>query len=117
MRGRFEEAVQVYQRLLDLQPPDARLLTDYVVTLSMRQRRTLVGEPETVTQPALCLNPRHVEALALVESASLESRDDPDAITTWDQLLSLVPPGDVMRASIESNVRKAEALAGQVGSG
>lgn len=109
--GRFDEAVQAYQRLLALQPPDADLLTDYAVTLGMSQGRTLVGAPEAVIQQALSLNPRHVQALALAGSASFEKRDYQGAIATWGRLLSLVSPGDEVRASIEANIRKAEALA------
>lgn len=111
--GRFDEAVQAYQRLLALQPPDADLLTDYAVTLGMSQGRTLVGAPEAVIKQALTLNPLHVQALALAGSASFEKRDYPRAIATWGQLLSLVPPSDAVRASIEANIRKAEALAEQ----
>lgn len=96
-----------------LQPPDADLLTDYAVTLGMSQGRTLVGAPEAVIQQALSLNPRHVQALALSGSASFEKRDYQGAIATWGQLLSLVPLGDEVRASIEANIRKAEALAAQ----
>jgi cytochrome c-type biogenesis protein CcmH len=115
--GRFDEAVQAYQRLLALQAPDADLLTDYAVTLGMSQGRTLVGAPEAVIQQALSLNPQHVQALALSGSASFEKRDYKRAIATWGQLLSLVPPNDEVRASIEGNVRKAEALAAQERSG
>ncbi len=115
--GRFDEAAQAYQRLLALQPPDADLLTDYAVTLGMSQGRTLVGAPEAVILRALGLNPRHVQALALAGSASFEKRDYQGAIATWGQLLSLVPPGDEVRASIEANIRKAEALAAQVRGG
>ena len=115
--GRFDEAVQAYQRLLGLQPPDADLLTDYAVTLGMSQGRTLVGEPEAVIQQALGLDPRHVQALALAGSASFEKRDYQGAIATWGKLLSLVPQGDEVRASIEANIHKAEALAEQGRSG
>lgn len=115
--GRFDEAVQAYQRLLALQPADADLLTDYAVTLGMSQGRTLVGAPEAVIQQALSLDPRHVQALALAGSASFEKRDYQGAIATWGKLLSLVPEGDEVRASIEANVRKAEALAAQEWSG
>lgn len=114
--GRFDEAVQAYQRLLALQQPDADLLTDYAVTLGMSQGRTLVGAPEAVIQQALSLNPRHVQALALAGSASFEKRDYQGAIATWGKLLSLVPQGDEVRASIEANIRKAEALAARSGS-
>lgn len=111
--GRFDEAVQAYQRLLALQPPDADLLTDYAVTLGMSQGRTLVGAPEAVIQQALSLSPQHVQALALSGSASFEKRDYKSAIATWGKLLSLVQPDDGVRASIEANIRKAEALAAQ----
>lgn len=115
--GRFDAAVQAYQQLLQRQTPDADLLTDYAVVLGMARGRTLVGEPEAVIRQALTLNPRHVQALALSGSASFEKRDYQRAIATWGQLLSLVPPDDGVRASIEANIRKAEALAAQNRSG
>ncbi len=111
--GRFDLAAHAYQRLLALQPPDADLLTDYAVTLGMSLDQTLVGAPEKVLEQALQLNPAHLQALALSGSAAFEKRDYHQAIAHWRKLLSLIPPEAEMRASIERNLQRAQALAGR----
>lgn len=58
----------------------------------------------------MSLNPENVRVLALAASASFEKRDYSRAIATWGHLCSFVLPGDEVRASIEANARKAEAL-------
>jgi cytochrome c-type biogenesis protein CcmH/NrfG len=108
--GRFDLAVQAYQRLLGLQAPDPDLLTDYAVTLGMSRDQTLVGEPEAVISEALKLNPRHVQALALSGSAAFERRDYARAVAQWQKLLDVVPKDAEVRASIERNMDKARAL-------
>jgi cytochrome c-type biogenesis protein CcmH len=108
---RFPQAVAAYQRLLTLQPPDADLLTEYAVTLGMSQDQTLLGEPEALINQALKLDPRHIQALALSGSAAFEARDYNRAKAQWNKILSLIPPDAEMRASIESNIAKAQSLA------
>ncbi|MGC3944539.1 MAG: tetratricopeptide repeat protein [Chryseolinea sp.] len=110
--GRFDQAVQAYQKLLSLSPPDADVLTDYAVTLGMSKGQTLAGEPEAVINQALKLNPKHIQALALSGSAAFEERDYKRAAAQWQKLLALIPPDADMRASIERNVEKAKALGG-----
>jgi cytochrome c-type biogenesis protein CcmH len=108
---RFPQAAAAYQRLLALQQPDADLLTDYAVTLGMSQGQTLVGEPETVINQALKLDPRHIQALALSGSAAFEAHDYARAKAQWTQILQLIPQDAEIRASIEGNIAKAESLA------
>ncbi len=108
--GRFDLAVQAYQRLMALEAPDAELLTHYAVTLGMSQGQTLAGEPEKVLAQALKLDPNHVQALALSGSAAFEQRDYKRAVAQWEKLLALIPKDAEMRDSIERNVEKAKAL-------
>ncbi|MDO9237284.1 MAG: tetratricopeptide repeat protein [Aquabacterium sp.] len=109
--GRFDQAVHAYQRLLALQQPDPDLLTDYAVTLGMSKDQTLVGEPESLINQALSLNPKHIQALALSGSAGFEKRDYAHAISQWRKLLSLIPADADIRPSIEANLAKAQSLA------
>jgi cytochrome c-type biogenesis protein CcmH len=110
--GRFDQAVQAYQKLLSLQAPDADLLTDYAVTLGMSKGQTLAGEPEAIINQALKLAPRHIQALALSGSAAFEQRQYKRAVAQWQKLLALIPQDADMRASIERNVEKAKSLGG-----
>ncbi len=108
---RFDEAVQAYQRLMSLRPPDADVLVDYAVALGMSQGQTLRGEPEAVLARALHLQPAHPQALALSGSAAFERQDYARAVAHWQKLLSHIPPGQEMRSSIEANIDRARALA------
>lgn len=109
--GRYAEAVDAWRRLLALSPDDPDLLTDYAVTLGMSQGQTLAGEPEEAINHALRLNPQHVQALALSGSAAFERADYPRAIAQWRRILEQVPADADVRASIERQIARAQALA------
>ena len=108
--GRLDDAVQAYQRLLTVAPPDPDLLTDYAVTLGMSRGQSLAGEPEALLKRALKLDPRHVQALALSGRAAFEQGDYRRAVVQWQTLLALLPPDAPLRASIEADTDKARAL-------
>jgi cytochrome c-type biogenesis protein CcmH len=109
--GRFNDAVLAYQRVLTLEPPDADLLVDYAVSLGMESGQTLVGDPELLLERALRLDPTHVQALALSGSAAFERHDYAHATAQWQRLLDLTTPDAPTRATIQSNIDKARALA------
>lgn len=109
--GRYPQAVDAWRRLLALTPDDPDLLTDYAVTLGMSQGQSLAGEPEEALNRALRLNPQHVQALALSGSAAYERADYPRAIAQWRRILENVPADAEVRASIEGQIAKAQALA------
>lgn len=108
--GRFDDAVKAYKKVLTLEAPDPDLLTDYAVTLGMSKGQTLAGEPEVLIDEALKIDPNHVQALALSGSAAFEAGDYKRAVAQWQKLLSLVPADAEVRAGIERNVEKAQAL-------
>lgn len=109
--NRFDEAVLAWQRLFQLTPPDADQLTEYAVTLGMARGQRLAGEPEQVLEEVLKRDPRHVQALALSGSAAYERHDYESAIQRWQQLLSITPPDDDVRARITAQIDKARELA------
>lgn len=108
--GRFKQAVDAYQQLLQRQPDDPDILTDYAVTLGMAKGQSLAGEPEAILAHVLQIKPDHVQALALSGSAAFERGDYAAAIRQWRKLLAQVPPGDDVRQTIEENIDKAKAL-------
>lgn len=109
--NRFDEAVQAWQRLFQLTPPNADQLTEYAVTLGMARGQRLAGEPEQILEEVLKRDPRHVQALALAGSAAYERHDYDRAIQRWQQLLSNTPPDDEVRGRIEAQMDKARELA------
>jgi len=111
-QGQFAAAVAAHQRLFSLQSPDADMLTDYALALGMAASpQTLSGEPEAALNAALQLDPRHAQALALSGRAALERQDYARAIAQWQRLLDVLPAADPQRASIETQLAQAQALA------
>lgn len=111
--GRFPQAVQAYLQLLQRQPPDADLLTDYAVTVGMASGQTLAGEPEALIDAALRLDPAHAQALALSGNAAFERRDYPRAIAQWQRLLAQARVDEATRASIGRQIAQAQVFAQQ----
>jgi cytochrome c-type biogenesis protein CcmH len=107
---RFDEAAAAYARLLKLVPETPELLADYAVVLGMTQGQTLAGEPETLIQRALTLDPDNLQALALAGSAAFERKDYADAVKPWQRLLARVPQESEMARSIGASIDKARAL-------
>jgi cytochrome c-type biogenesis protein CcmH len=71
----------------------------------------LAGEPAKAIDNALALDPRHTKALWLKASLAHEQRRYKDALTTWQQLLTLVPPGSSDARIVEANMAEASRLA------
>lgn len=107
---RFDEAAAAYARLLKLVPETPELLADYAVVLGMTQGQTLAGEPETLIQRALTLDPDNLQALALAGSAAFERKDYVNAVKPWQRLLARVPQESEMARSIGASIDKARAL-------
>lgn len=90
--GRFEASVQSYERLNQLQPNDADVLTDYAEVVAMIQGESFEGKPWELLQKALVVNPDQRKALALSGSAELKRRRLTEATRHWERLLRLLPP-------------------------
>jgi cytochrome c-type biogenesis protein CcmH len=108
--NRFDEAVLAWQRLFQLNPPDADQLTEYAVTLGMARGQRLAGEPEAVLEQALKIAPGHVQALALLGSAAFERHDYPQAIARWEALMRLASHEDDVRQRIGTQIARAREL-------
>jgi len=108
---RFDLAVDAYRHLVRLTPDDPDLLADYAVTLAMSLNQDLSGEPEKLIHRALEIDPKNVQALALLGSAAFERKEYDQAIKPWKQILALVPGDSDMARSIAAGINKAEGLA------
>lgn len=111
--ARFDEAVLAWQRLFQINPPDADQLTEYAVALGMSQGQRLSGEPEQVLEQALKASPGHVQELALLGSAAYERGAHALAIQRWQQVLDHAPRDAEVRARIQAQIDRAKLLARQ----
>ena len=111
VQGRLPEAEQAFEKAGKLVDGDAGLLTQYADLLAMRTNN-LEGRPLTLINKALTLNPTHPMALMLAGSAAYRRADFKQAISHWEKVLTVLPPGSRDAAQVEAEIADARSKAG-----
>ena len=106
----FKEACADYAGVLKLGAMTADTWADYADAQASLAGQ-LAGEPAKAIDSALALDPRHTKALWLKASLAHEQHRYKEALTTWQQLLTLVPPGSSDARIVEANMAEASRLA------
>jgi cytochrome c-type biogenesis protein CcmH len=112
--GRFDEAVQAYERLAKLKPGDPDVLADYADTLAMTQGQRLEGRPAELARQALAIDPKHQKALALAGTAATDAGDYAAATAHWQALVAQLQPGSADAKQVEGildEIRQRSAVA------
>lgn len=76
---------------------------------------SLKGAPADALAKALALEPQHPKALWLKASLEHEEHRYRDAVSTWRNLLAVVPTGTSDARIIEANIAEATRLAASQG--
>lgn len=112
--GRHPEAVQIYEKAMQLIPDDAQLLADYADALGVLNGRKLEGRPEALIQQALKADPRNVKALMLAGTVAYNHKEFGRAAAYWEEARANLPPDtdpDAVR-EIMSGIAEAKELGG-----
>ncbi len=89
--GRHPEAVQMYEKAMQLIPNDAQLLADYADALGVLNGRKLEGRPEALIQQALKADPRNVKALMLAGTVAYNHEEFGRAAAYWEEARANLP--------------------------
>ncbi len=111
VQGRLPEAEQAFEKAGKLVDGDAGLLTQYADLLAMRTN-TLEGRPLALVNKALTIDPRHPMALMLAGTAAYRRSDYRLAISHWEKVLTVLPPGSRDAAQVEAEIADARSKAG-----
>jgi tetratricopeptide (TPR) repeat protein len=106
----FKEACADYAGVLKLGAMTADTWADYADAQASLAGQ-LAGDPAKAIDRALALDPRHTKALWLKASLAHEQHRYKEALSTWQQLLTLVPPGSSDARIVEANMAEASRLA------
>ena len=112
--GRHPEAVQIYEKAMQLIPDDAQLLADYADALGVLNGRKLEGRPEALIQQALKADPRNVKALMLAGTVAYNHKEFGRAAAYWEEARANLPPDtdpDAVR-EIVNGIAEARELGG-----
>jgi cytochrome c-type biogenesis protein CcmH len=114
---RFGESAKAYEKLTKLIPEEAWVWADYADALAMAQGQTLRGKPTELVNKALALDPNSMKGLALAGSAAMERGDFAVAITSWEKLRGLVPPGGEDDKMLENGLKEARQMMSHIKGG
>jgi cytochrome c-type biogenesis protein CcmH len=111
---KFKEATEAYRLAAAAGRMNADAWADYADALASAGS-SLRGAPAGALAQALALDPRHPKALWLKASLEHEEHRYQDAVTTWRNLLAVVPVNSSDARIIEANIAEATRLAASQG--
>jgi len=111
---KFKEATETYRRAAAAGHLNADSWADYADALASAGS-SLRGAPADALAKALALEPRHPKALWLKASLEHEEHRYRDAVSTWRNLLAVVPADSSDARIIEANIAEATRLAASQG--
>jgi tetratricopeptide (TPR) repeat protein len=111
---KFKEATETYRLAAAAGAMNADAWADYADALASAGS-SLQGAPADALAKALALDPRHPKALWLKASLAHEEHRYQDAVTTWRNLLAVVPVNSSDARIIEANIAEATRLAASQG--
>ena len=110
--GRHAEALKAYEKASSLRKDDPTLLADYADSMAVNNNSDLSGEPMKLVERALKFDPQNLKALYLAGTHAFNTKDYPNAVKTWEKLMSVAPPGNVFAQQVEPAIAEARNLAG-----
>ncbi len=119
--ARWPEAIQAYERALQLLPEKPSVLVGYAESLAMSANQVLTGRPIELVNKALQLDPTHTKGLELAVIHSYQTQNYTQAIAYIDRLGQQAPPGSPYAREVlamrDDAQRRALALAGGAAAG
>ena len=108
--GRHADALPAYEKALALRPDDASLLADYADAMAVANKRELTGEPLTLVEKALKIDPDNLKALSLAGTAAFNRKDYVGAVKHWEHIAAVAPAGSSYLPQVEANLAEAREL-------
>ncbi len=109
--GRFNEARDIYAKLLAKSPDSPEALVNYADIYAMTQDGSLMGKPVELINKALSIDPKNPKALALAGTAKFEQGEFKQAAVYWEELLAIIPAESRLAQSVSGSIRQAKSLA------
>lgn len=113
--GRHADAVPIFEKAVQMVPPDAQLLADYADALGVVQGRKLSGKPEELIEQAMKADPQNVKTLLLAGTVAYNKKQFSRAAILWEQARANLPPDTPPEAIQElvDGIAEARGLAGE----
>jgi cytochrome c-type biogenesis protein CcmH len=108
VQGRVAEAELAYAKTGKLLDSDPDLMTQYADLLATRANGDFKGKPLALINKALALNPKHPMALMMAGQAAYKAADYARAVTHWETVLTILPPGSPDADQVKAEIADAK---------
>lgn len=109
VQGKLDEAVQAFGKTGPLLETDASTITQYADLLAVRAKGDFKGQPITLVNKALRIDPKHPTALMMAAQAAYQVADYTTAIRHWETVLTVLPSGSEDSKLVSSEIADAKA--------
>lgn len=110
---RYDDADKALARARQLLGDQPDLLADHAEILAAKNNNQFSGEPVSLINKALQLNPANQKALWLAGHAAVEQGNRQQAIKHWSQLLSTLPADSDAAATVKQVMANIKSTSGQ----
>lgn len=112
-QGDYSRALDAYNQLLAAEPEDAQALAYAAQAEYLASGRQLTDSARLRAEQALAADPQQRSALGLLGMASFEQRQYRAAISYWERLLAMEPPGSEAALMIAGVLDRARGALGE----
>jgi len=109
VQGRTAEAEQAFAKTGRLLDTDPDVITQYADLLASRAKGDFSGQPQTLINKALSIQPKHPVALMMAGQAAYRAADYAKAIGHWETVLKVLPGGSKDSEQVKAEIADAKA--------
>jgi cytochrome c-type biogenesis protein CcmH len=109
VQGRLDEAVQAFAKTGPLLESDVSIITQYADLLAMRAQGDFKGQPITLINKALSIDPKQPNALMMAAQAAYQAHDYAKAIGHWDTVLTVLPKDSEDSLQVQAEIVEAKS--------
>ncbi len=107
--GRIHDALQAYERALNLDRKDVDLLMGYATTLAMSRDNQFQGLPAELIDQAYQIAPQNPNVLWLKGNIHYQAGDFQQAIVIWEQVMAKLQPGSEEATTVADYIKDARS--------
>lgn len=107
--GRFQEALQTYEKALKLNRTDVDLLMGFATTMAISRDNQFQGMPAKIIDQAYQLAPENSNVLWLKGNVYYQAGEFLQAVTFWEKVMAKLTPGSEEAMTVEQYLQDARS--------
>jgi len=112
VQGKLDDAAQAFAKTGPLLTTDANLITQYADLLATRAKGDFKGQPITLINQALRIDPKQPNALMMAAQAAYQAADYAKAIGYWETVLTILPGNSHDSQQVKAEIADAKSKMG-----